>query len=418
MAKEKSKKSYASKQNTAAIIAIVLICVYVISQVVEVMNVKLETETATVSTVYETLDVEALVIRDEAVIYNDDSDVIVSSLSSGDKVQVGGQIAMQFSSEENAQKYSKYLSLQSELEYYTGLESQTVGLATDVETLDENILADINSYIRAIASGDGDDITEYEESLNDKFTKRQILIGDDVSFTSAIAEINDEIGELDITGADPTGYITTDESGIYSTYVDGFESVFDYSAVDELDVDTLTAYISTVQNGEGDSTENAIGKIITSFDWYFCAVVSSDEIDGLDTGDSIDVTLKDSNEVLSCEIVQGDDGDSLNSSDRVLILECNDITSDITSLRYEEIQIRTNEYTGIKVSSEAVHVVDGEKGVYALVSSIVKWREAEVLYTADNYVILSYDEDDSSGIKLYDEIIIQGKELYDGKVYT
>ena len=63
-----------------------------------------------------------------------------------------------------------------------------------------------------------------------------------------------------------------------------------------------------------------------------------------------------------------------------------------------------------------------------LVSSVVKWRPAEVLYTGENFAVLTYDNknyDEKSknkgtenGIKLYDQIIIQGKELHDGQVYA
>ena len=68
--------------------------------------------------------------------------------------------------------------------------------------------------------------------------------------------------------------------------------------------------------------------------------------------------------------------------------------------------------------ASAVHVNNGEKGVYALVASVVEWRKANELYTQGDYVVLSYDAKDTDGIRLYDQIITQGKELRDGKVYT
>ncbi len=416
---KKKKLSSSAKQNIVAALVVVLIFIYVIAECASVLNVKLKTQTALTSTVYDTLDVQALVVRDEDVIPNGDGSVTVASLADGEKIQTGGEIAMQFANRESAVKYSKYLELQSELEYYTDLESQSVGLATDVETLDKDILTDVNDYIRSISAEDGTSINTYEKSLNDKFTRRQMLIGQDVNFTSAIEAINDEIGVLNIAGAEPTGYIKADKSGVFSGYTDGFEKSFDYSKIEELDTDTLKSYISAVNDG-GDNqsqAQNNLGKIINSFDWYFCAVVNSKSIAGIKEGKSIDVTLKDSNEVLKCKVVKGAD-DSVGGGETVLVLKCNEINGEITSLRLEDIQIRVHEYTGIKVPVDAVHVVNGEKGVYALVSSVVEWRKADVLYTGDNYVVLSYDKDSENGIKLYDQIIVQGKDLHDGKVYT
>ena len=71
-----------------------------------------------------------------------------------------------------------------------------------------------------------------------------------------------------------------------------------------------------------------------------------------------------------------------------------------------------------KAPAAAVHVSDGKKGVYVLVAGQVKFRPATVLYSGKDYVILAYDAQNKDGIRLYDEIITEGKDLYNGKVYT
>lgn len=84
-------------------------------------------------------------------------------------------------------------------------------------------------------------------------------------------------------------------------------------------------------------------------------------------------------------------------------------------MRLANIEIRVNSYTGIRVPSAAVHVNNGERGVYALEASVVEWRSADVLYTDGDYVVLSYDPDSENGIKLYDQIIIQERSCMMGK---
>lgn len=402
------------KQNIAAILVIFLIFVYVIAECCSVLNVKLETQTAIVSTVYETVDVKALVVRDESVLSESGDAVTVPSVEDGEKVKTGGEIAMQFSSAENAQTYSEYMNLERELEYYAQLESQAVGQVTDVESLDRDILSDVNGYIRAAAKTDTNRISIYSNELNDKFTRRQMLIGEQIDFSSVIKSIEDEMNAIQISSCKPTGYIKTDQSGIYSGYTDGCEEIFNYDEVTKLDVQTLNSCINSVASAE---PSESLGKLITSFDWYFCAVVNTADIAALDNGDKVEVTLKDSDDVLKCEIVSGADT-SMGQEQSVLILECSEMNSEIAALRLEDIQIRVKSYTGIKVSPDAVHVNNSEKGVYALVSSVVEWRRADILYTGDNFVILSYDSASKDGIKLYDQIVIKGKDLHDGKVYT
>lgn len=424
--KRKRKKiSLISKQNIVAFLVILLICVYVLAQCYTVLNVQFKMQTAVVSTVYDTIDAKALVVRDEQAVLSDGSSVTVPVLKDGEKVQQGGQIAMQFSSSENAQRYSKYLELTEKLQYYSDMESQAVGQVTDVESLDKAILSDINDYIRTVSNENIGRTSTYEESLNDKFTRRQLLVGESIDFSSITSALGGEISALDIDSANPTGYLTAENSGIFSTYTDSLESSFDYSKVDELDIDTLNSYITSAEKAE---PSQAIGKIIKSFDWYFCAVVDTSELAGLKNGRTMEVTLKNSSDVYKCEIVKGAGDTPLGQEKTVLVLKCNEVNSDITSLRLEDIQIRTAEYEGIKVPLDAVHIEDNQKGVYVLVSSVVKWRPAEVLYTGENFAVLTYDNknyDEESknkgtenGIKLYDQIIIQGKELHDGKVYA
>lgn len=423
--RRRKKFSLASKQNIVAVLVILLIFIYVIAECYTVLNVKFKTQTAVVSTVYDTINTKALVVRDEQAVLTDSGSVTVPVLKDGEKVQRGGQIAMQFSNSENAGRYSKYLELTEKLQYYADMESQAVGQVTDVESLDKSILSEINNYIRCVSAENSTAISGCEESLNDKFTKRQLLIGEQIDFSSVTSALGGEISALDIKSANPAGYLNAESSGIFSTYADGLENAFDYSNIEKLDADTLNSYISAAENAQ---PSQAIGKIIKSFDWYFCAVVDTAELAGLKNGKTLEVTLKNSNDVLKCKIVKGAGDTPLGETQTVLVLKCNEINSDIASLRLEDIQIRTAKHEGIKVPLEAVHIEENQKGVYALVSSVVEWRPAEVLYTGDDFAVLTYDNknyDEKSdnkgtknGIKLYDQIIIQGKELHDGKVYA
>lgn len=402
------------KGNLAIILVIVLVVVWVFAEVAKVVNVKLETKTAVETTVYDTIETTALAIRNESVIANDKGAVTVPYVADGDKVKVGGRVAMAFPSEENAHTYSDYLDLEKELQYYQEMEKSSVGQVTDVESLDKDILQDINGYIRSNAITDSVNSRVYANSLNDKFTRRQILIGEQIDFSSVIGSIESEINALGPNSCQPTGFVTTDMSGIFSRYTDGCETMFDYSKVKNLDVDGLRQYIDQIENAK---PTNSIGKIVRDFDWYFCAVLKSDQVSDLKNGDKVEVTLKDSDDVLDCTIVSGADA-PIGKEETVLVLKCSEMNSKIASLRLEEIIIRVNSHKGIKMPLDAVHVKNGEKGVYALVSSVVEWRKADIVYTGEDYVILNYDPELEDGIKLYDEIIIRGKDLHDGKVYT
>lgn len=410
----KIKLSKTQKQNAAIIFVAAIIAVYMGVQLYSAFNVSLKTQTALESTVYETVDTTALVVRDEQVVQSSGSAVTVSSVDDCEKVYKCGEIALTFDSQEAALAYSQYVELEDELRYYSDMESQSVGQATDVESLDSSIIQNINEYVRAAAVQNVSEVTDNAYELNDRFTRRQILIGKDIDFSSVMREIEDKMSALSINSNQPVGSIKAEESGVYSEYTDSLEGAFDYDNIENLSVDTFESWVEQAQNAE---TAQGSGKIITDFEWYFCAEVSADDVKGLENGGRIDVAVSGTDNVYRCKIISGAQPE-LGQEKTVLVLSCDDINSDTVSMRLANIEIRVNSYTGIRVPSAAVHVNNGERGVYALVASVVEWRSADVLYTEGDYVVLSYDPDSENGIKLYDQIIIQGKELHDGEVYN
>lgn len=411
---KKLKLSPAQRQNAAIIFVVALIVIYIAVELYSAFNVSLKTQTALESTVYETVDTQALVVRDEHTVQGNGGAVTVSSVGDCEKVVKGGEIALTFDTQESASAYSQYVDLEDDLRYYSDMESQAVGQVTDVESLDDSIIENINEYIRAAAARDLDSVSSSAAELNDRFTRRQILIGKDIDFSAVMRETEEKMDALNISANQPSGSITADESGVYSVYTDGLEGAFDYDNIEDVDVDTLNSWMQQAQNSQ--PAQNA-GKLITDFEWYFCAAVDTDSISGLENGDDIEVAVSGTDSVYNCEIVSGAEPE-LGQEQTVLVLSCDEINSDTVSMRLANIEIRVNSYTGIRMPSAAVHVNNGERGVYALVASVVEWRSAQVLYTDGDYVILSYDPGSENGIKLYDQIIIQGKELHDGEVYN
>lgn len=416
--KEKvNKKPENSRKDVIAIIVVVaLIFAYVFYECYTATNVDVETITAVNSTVYESIDTKALVIRDEKVINTNANGVTVAGADDGEKVKQGGIVAMTFSSEESAKEYSTLEDLHAELDYYIDLESKSAGVATDIATVDRDIQDDVNEYIRTVNSNSLDNLSDCANDLNDKLTRRQMIIGETVDFSAVKSELENQINNINTTACQPTAYVKSEESGVFSSYTDGLETAFDYNKVTDLDVNTLNSYIE--QASQPSQSSNSFGKLITSYKWYFCAVVDADDVQKINNGDVLNVTLKDSDKIIECAVESGADvqpGDS----QTVLILSSSQLDSEISSMRLEDIEIRYNEHTGFKIPSSAIHIdEDGNKCVYALVANQVAERTGNIIYSTKDYVIFESGSSEENSIRYYDQIITKGKDLYDGKVYS
>jgi hypothetical protein len=119
--------------------------------------------------------------------------------------------------------------------------------------------------------------------------------------------------------------------------------------------------------------------------------------------------------ILDRIILQADD-------DRVvLVFRTNTIPEHFSFLRRQTVQIVTDTWKGYKVPLSAVRIVDGVQGVYVLEGYIVEFRRIVPMREIDGYFICrenSGSKDDADMLKLYDHIIINGKNLYSGKIIS
>lgn len=407
------KQSYnVNKSNVLIISVIVLIVLFVVIQFYKVTHIELKTQTATISTVYDKVSSEALFIRDESVVEKSPSGVTVACFQDGDKINVKGNVAMQFSSSKAAANYSKYAELTKQIKYYQTLEAQTVGQSADLETINEDIEQKVINYADGLAKNQ---IGDTAEDLDSVLVRRQLIIGEDVNLLSIIENLRDQRNNYQ-SYSKPDRYIKTDKSGVFSSYTDGYENLIDYSKAEETTIDGFKSALKAVDKAQ--NVSNNIGKLVTSYTWYVQTLVSADTVKNLENGDYVNIVLKDdTSKSFKAEIVNGAEI-ALGQKETLLVLKLNEMDADIAKLRKAEIEIRRNNYEGIKVPSEALHVLDGKKGVYVLIASQVKFREVNVIYSDDDYVLAEYDESNEKSIHLYDKIITQGKDLKDGKVYT
>ncbi|WP_297126695.1 HlyD family efflux transporter periplasmic adaptor subunit [uncultured Eubacterium sp.] len=408
----KKQNFTANKGNWLIISVVVLIVLFVVIQFYKVTHIELKTQTATVSTVYDKASSEALFIRDESVVEKAATGVTVPCFEDGDKINVKGNVAMQFSSSKAAANYSKYTDLTNQIKYYQTLEAQTVGQSANLETINEDIEQKVINYADGLCRNK---IGGTAQELDSVLVRRQLIIGEDVDLLSIIENLRDKRNSYS-SFSKPDKYIKTDESGVFSSYTDGYENIIDFDKAEETSVKEFKSALSAVDKSK-DVADN-VGKIVTSYTWYVQTLVSTDTVKNLENGDYVNIVLKDdSSKEFKAEIVSGADV-SLGQKETLLVLKLNEMDADIAKLRKAEIEIRRNKYEGIKIPSEALHVVDSKKGVYVLIASQIKFREVNIIYSDDDYVLAEYDESNTNSIHLYDKIITQGKDLKDGKVYT
>ncbi len=369
------------------------------------------TEIAYVYSTGNIIDAQAVVIRDESYISNSTPGTVVPIASDGKRVAKDDDVAIIFADEAGAENYNRILKVQEEIEYYQVLSNKSDVGTIDAALLDEEIKKNFDQCLDIIDKGNFEDFAESAREVASSITSRQIAIGDTIDFDAKLTELSNELATLKSAKSN-YNTISAPVSGYYISVTDGYETVADYDSVSSL----KPSDVEKIFDAKASVPANAMGKIVGRFDWYIVCNVPTDSTLDLAVDETIKVKFPNSSvgEVTAVidSINKGDDGTS------TVILRANEMSEDITHLRFEEVQIVKNEYTGYRVSNDAIRDVDGNMGVYVLSGNRISFRKIKILYSTEEYSIVEKisPEEMSGYLKIYDEIIIKGKDLYDGKV--
>ncbi len=392
-------------------LVVVFVFMYIIYQLYMMVYTPVETEIAYDYTIEDTVDTEVFVAREESYITNDKKGTIISVASDGSRVAKGEEVAVVFSDTAAADTYIRLNELSESIERYKRLASQSDNYTFDIDDLNDNIDTSVMELMDVISSGNFDNISYNLNDVRDQVVTRQIATGNMLDFESKLQELQAEYDELSKKSSTHSSVVAT-KPGYYISGVDGLEQIVDCSKVKEYTVDDIYEVLKgKVEN----PPEGSIGKIVTDFTWYFLCIVDSNNIGNLEVGDKITVNLPYSSvNSVKATVYAINENTGKESS---VILSCNLMNSDISSLRRENAELVIDSYSGLKISSSAIRVnEDGEKGVFVQNGNLVEFKKVNIIYSGDDFILSETDVGKDGYVKLYDNIIVEGKDLYDGKI--
>lgn len=417
------------------IIIVVLLLVFIGYQIWRANHSSVVTETAAYASISDTIQAEGVIIRDETLVQQNTAGVITYHISDGTKIAKDGLIATVYDTAEDATTQQRREQLESQLATLKELNSaRTTTTYTNPDNLDKDIHTKLYTLLESIHERDRGQIDSDKDSVLKSINTRQITTGQVTDFNAKIQSLQSQLTSLGSVKGTKKGEITSPSSGYFVSSTDGYESTFHYDDATKLTVDDL----KTPKDQKTETQDsNVIGKICNSYNWYVACIVPADTATRLkeDTQVSIQLPFVSSGDIPAtvAAVNQIDD-----ASEAAVILRCNYMSDTLSKVRDETIQIHINTYTGIRVSQQSVRfqtvskevtdengntttVTKEVKGVYILYGNSIKFVEIVPLYSSNNYVICNPNPDTSElmtneTLTLYDEVVVGGKDLYDGKM--
>lgn len=392
------------------VVAVLMILCYGGYQVYTLVSPAVKTQTAYKTSEYHTIDTQVYVLRKETEITGSPSGVMVPTVANGSRVAKDDTVAYVFEDSASAERYVESLEIQQEIERCESFSGNNAAL-TDVERLDEEVDSNFLLYLDALDSGNYETACDLAGEFNDTLTRFKIATGEAIDFTQKKAELQKQLetlkGEIKQLSA-----ITASGAGYYVSSTDGYEHKVNYDQALNLTVDQIEQALDT--SNSSTVIEGTMGKLIQDFDWYLTCVVNVNQVADFEVGDTVRVSLPDT----VAEPIDTTVAALNNESDgrAALILKCNQMNEQLATLRIEDAKIILAEYDGLKIPSTAVRTnEEGEKGVYVLKGNIALFKKIDILYSTEDYVIVSLNSEDNE-VKLYEQVITEGKDISDGKV--
>ena len=415
----------------AATFAALLIFTFLGYQIYRVNFAKQVTEEALYKTVSEKIQATGYAIRSENVITNPYGGVLQYAVSDGGRVSSNGTVATAYSSVTTAGTKDQLDALKNEKQLLTDLQNPGNSYADSLETVGQQISKQMISLLNNSESGTS--ITTDKQQLQYLLNKRQIIAGKSPDFSSRLSEIETQITQLSGTSnGQALGTVTTDKAGFFSSHVDGYENLFPINSVTTLTADDLEK-----EYPKGTVQDHTVGKVVNDFFWYFACTVPAKDANRfkLESTVTLSFPFASADEIPATVIAINQQDEN---SDAAIILKCDRMNANLVNLRKETAEITVNQYSGIQVSQKAIHFetltkdvkqADGTvtkqtqkvPGVYVMYGSEIRFCQIVQLYGDGTYVYCdpspSADAlmtDDT--VKQYDQVIIEGTDLYDGKV--
>lgn len=417
-----------------------LILIYVIYLFVSINFDSMQLEYANHMEVTDGINTTGFVIRNETYVTNTADGVVYYQTKDGEKILKNGIVAKVFSNEADAAAYQKISQIDDTITRLTELNKSYSKTTSGFETVSNQLNLKLEDFILSLNQKKYADLDAGLNNLIYSINERKIVTGEIANFDDTIQELKQE-KETISTGRDSIAEIKAAKAGYFSTTVDGYETCYKYENVEKITATDLEAIkkINSVP-------DNVIGKIASDLNWYIVCKVSAQEALSLSLGPkqvTLDLPFA-SSESLPAEVVAINQASK--EDDGVVVLKCSYISEQISKIRDETVHIGISAYEGVRVSMQALHddyvtyevtdedgntVLDKDgnavtekkkvQGVYVLYGNKLIFKQVSIVYSGSDFVLCDTDPEEGkilngNTVKLYDQVVVKGGDLYDGKI--
>ncbi len=373
----------------------------------------IKTDIAIMYDEYETVDTTGLVVRNETLIPLTQQGFVYYIAENGSRVSKDGKIADLYASQEAAVAKQQLRSLDAEIAQLQTIEEQGQNNRTNLDIINTQLYKAQAAVIDEMSEPHMSQIDTLSADLLALMNKQQITIGRATSFEARLSELTSQRAALAAQDADPMSSVYSPMAGYFVNTVDGLESVINADTIASITTDQIRHAMETEPTVDN---TRYIGKVVGSYEWYLVCVLPAEEMTRLPMDSTVRLRLPFvSNETIPVTVVaENRDRDG----NMAVVFRCDYMSAELSDIRLEQVQVLVKQHSGLRVPDEAVRFNDKqEAGVFVQEGNVIRFRRIRVAYHSEHedYSICEVVNEDNY-LQVYDDIVIEGKNLYDGKI--
>ena len=367
----------------------------------------------------------------------------------GARVSAGTVVAEVYTNSGQSALRASLTSLNEQIELLQRAENVS---STQVDTMIQERTTALYDLLDAADRGALADMDTGREDYLLAQNKILVVTGEASDFASQIAGLQAQAAQLQSQLGTPA-QITAPLTGYFVRSASTRQLTQPAETILAMDAPTLQAALAA---GLDAPLTGCAGKMVSGFSWSYCGVCTAEQAQKLLRADGTPLTSTvrilfpgQTDEALPAELTEVtiDEASGLAR----FVLACDSVTGEVLRLGQAEAEVIVSETTGLRVPAAAVHYVletpeaspeassassapaesaeAGENyvpGVYVKFGNLARFCRIDPvdsdhpLVTDGDYIIVPPKGTDGSvsEVRLYDQVIVEGQNLYDGKLLS
>ena len=404
-------KGNSFRQRLALGLIFALVLVYSVYHLTTLFGEEISTYAAGVTTETRVLHYNGYFFRDETVLTSHLGGVVDYHAEDGTKVAKGQALATVYENGDgNIREHIRRMD-----EAIAVLETSlgSVNSTTEMGAVKEEVGNAYASLVKLLAEKNAGGIAYQSDQLLIALNRMSALSeGANSPAYETLKQLKQEREELFQQGGVSSSYYA-EKSGYFYAKTDGYESYFTADAVKELSGDSFYELIDR----EPESVAEDYGKICFGSEWFFVLPISLQEQRYFEVDEVCEGTFEKDQTVFPLTVEKIVEVPEKGSA--LVVFRCDRLPENFSFDRCLSVRLVVDAVSGIYVPKSVVERKNGARGVYVLRGSVVHFRYIDILYEGSDYYLVREgieDDGDRVYLKVNDMIILNGKNMFEGRI--